>query len=73
MCKANPNCEVVAVTHGGLITDFLINVIPLNELRCWHPRFDEVHSQLVPECSITRIEYTDGQYKLIQLSDISHL
>ena len=71
--KDGQSRRVVAVAHGGLITDFLINVIPPDELKRWHPRFDEVHSQLVPECSITWIEYIDDQYKLIQLSDVSHL
>lgn len=71
--EANAISEIVAVAHGGLITDFLINVIPPHELMQWHPRFIEVQSDLVPECSITRIEYIKGRYHLIQLADITHL
>ena len=65
--------SVVAVGHGGLITDFLTNVIVAEELERWHPRFAEVHGQLVAECSITRIECAEDRYGLTKLADVSHL
>lgn len=71
--EVSPTGELVAVTHGGLITDFLMNVIPLNELRRWHPQFDKVYTQLVSECSVTQIEYIKGEYKLIHFADTDHL
>src|SRR6266568_8514240 len=32
-----PSEQMVMVTHGGLITDFLVAVLPVEQLRRWHP------------------------------------
>lgn len=71
--SVNPSDDVIAVTHGGLITDFLMSVIPLDELRQWHPKFEDVHTQLVPECSVTQIEYFAGEFSVIHFADTDHL
>jgi len=71
--RVNSTDEVVAVTHGGLITDFLMNVISLNELRQWHPKFEEVYTQIVSECSVTQIEYLAGEFRVIHFADTVHL
>jgi 2,3-bisphosphoglycerate-dependent phosphoglycerate mutase len=46
---------VVAVTHGGLITDFLAVAFPAELLDQWHPDFLACQSELVSECSITSV------------------
>jgi broad specificity phosphatase PhoE len=34
-----PSEQMVMVTHGGLITDFLVVALPLEQLEHWHPPF----------------------------------
>jgi broad specificity phosphatase PhoE len=46
---------VVAVTHGGLITDFLAVAFPAELLDQWHLDFLANQSTLVSECSITTL------------------
>jgi broad specificity phosphatase PhoE len=65
--------SVLAVAHGGVITDFLLNVIPLEILQAFHPAFEAAQSQLIPECSTTQIVYHAGQYALKTLGDARHL
>ncbi|ANF97397.1 histidine phosphatase family protein [Paenibacillus bovis] len=64
---------IVIVTHGGLITDWLVGAIPQQQLTQWHPEFIAVQSTLIPECSITELVYDKGKYKLISFASISHL
>lgn len=64
---------VVIVTHGGLITDFLVGVLSQSELRRWHPRFIPAQSTLIPECSITELLYDRGHYQLTSLASVEHL
>ncbi|MFH5186377.1 histidine phosphatase family protein [Paenibacillus sp. TAB 01] len=59
-----PQSQIVLVTHGGLITDFLVHTFSSNELEVWHPQFVEKQSELIPECSITTLSYESGKYKL---------
>jgi len=65
--------SVLAVAHGGVITDFLLNVIPPEILQEFHPAFEAVQSQLVPECSTTQIVYHAGQYSLKTFGDVRYL
>ena len=68
-----PSEQMVMVTHGGLITDFLVVALPLEQLRRWHPDFLAVQSHLVPECSITVVRVEQGHPTLEQLSSVEHL
>lgn len=67
------NERIVIVTHGGLITDFMVNEFSQDELNAYHPDFVQTQSRLVPECSITHIKYVDGRFVLIDFANITHL
>ena len=73
LAKHAPKSHIVCVTHGGLITDFLVSALPIEQLEQWHPTFLTVQSSLIPECSITIVRLEDGYYTLEQLADIEHL
>ena len=68
-----PNAHIVCVTHGGLITDFLVSALSLEQLEQWHPAFLTVQSSLIPECSTKVVRLEDGHYTLEQLAGIGHL
>lgn len=65
--------SIIVVTHGGLITDFLVNVITEEELRKRHPNFIAEQSYLVSECSITKVSCQDGIFKLDDFATVDHL
>lgn len=69
----HPQDNIIVVTHGGLITDFLINVIAEEELRKKHPNFIVEQSNLVSECSITRVCCVDGIFELVDFANNAHL
>ncbi|WP_309121055.1 histidine phosphatase family protein [Paenibacillus sp.] len=71
--KHPPESNIVIVSHGGCITDFLVNTIPETDLNVWHPRFIEVQSNLIPECSITKLRYENGHYKIDDFASVKHL
>lgn len=71
--KFPPESNIVIVSHGGLITDFLVNTIPETDLNVWHPSFIEVQSYLIPECSITKLRYENGHYKIDDFASVKHL
>ncbi|HEY6410106.1 MAG TPA: histidine phosphatase family protein [Ktedonobacteraceae bacterium] len=73
VAKTAPAEEIVVVTHGGLITDFLVATLPLEQLEQWHPTFLAVKSSLIPECSITVIRREAEQYVLQCLAEVKHL
>lgn len=73
MAERYPQRNNVIVSHGGLITDFLVNVIPEVELRHWHADFIAEQSNLVSECSITKVRYDRGSYKLEDFASVEHL
>jgi len=68
-----PDSHIVIVTHGGLITDFLVNTFPANELNVWHPDFIAMQSQLIPECSITTLIHENGKYTIQDFASVAHL
>ncbi len=68
-----PSEQMVMVTHGGLITDFLVAVLPVEQLRRWHPDFLAVQSRLIPECSITVVRLEQGRATLEHLARVEHL
>ncbi|MDQ0171773.1 histidine phosphatase family protein [Paenibacillus tundrae] len=63
----------ILVTHGGLITDFLVHTLPTQELHAWVPDFVAVQHTLIPECSITTLAYEQGQVMLKDLASVQHL
>ncbi|WP_314592226.1 histidine phosphatase family protein [Paenibacillus terrigena] len=65
--------SILIVTHGGLITDFLVNVISEEELRKRHPNFIMEQSSLIKECSITKVNCEDGIFKLDDFGSVVHL
>lgn len=65
--------HIVMVTHGGLITDFLVHTFPENQLEIWHPNFVAVQSELVPECSITTLIYEGGKYTIAGFASVEHI
>ncbi|MDQ0230132.1 histidine phosphatase family protein [Metabacillus malikii] len=67
------NRKTVAVTHGGIITDFMINVFSNEQLRKLHPNFIATQSQLIPECSITVIRYDGHTYDIDDFASFTHL
>lgn len=68
-----PDSYIVIVTHGGLITDFLVNTFPEHELNIWHPDFISMQSQLIPECSITTLFHENGKYIIQDFASVTHL
>ena len=65
--------HMVLATHGGLITDFLVQTFSEQELNRWHPDFLAVHNRLVPECSITKLIAESGQLRLESFASTTHL
>ncbi|MCQ6557253.1 histidine phosphatase family protein [Paenibacillus mendelii] len=68
-----PMSNIVIVTHGGLITDFLVNTLSENQLNVWHPNFVAAQSNLIPECSITKLIYDKGIFTINDFASIEHL
>lgn len=64
---------LVIVTHGGLVTDFLINEFSEETLNGIHPNFIKEQSYLISECSITTIRCTSEGFRLIYLAETAHL
>ncbi|MBI5151837.1 MAG: histidine phosphatase family protein [Candidatus Pacebacteria bacterium] len=69
------NDSVVLVTHGGIITDFLRNVFPLNTLCQFISDFETTLDKNIKECSITVVEAepTLSTLRLKQLAYVGHL
>lgn len=65
--------SIIFVTHGGLITDFLVSTFPESQLNKWHPDFLATQSELVSECSITEIIYDKGNLSLKMFASVKHL
>lgn len=60
MLRDHSGDTVVAVSHGGLITDYLLNVIGREQLMAMCDRYDLVFGPEIPECSFTICEF-DGR------------
>ncbi|MFK7693743.1 histidine phosphatase family protein [Paenibacillus sp. HJGM_3] len=74
LAKEHPaGSNVVIVTHGGLITDFLVHAFSENELNSWHSNFVAAQTDLIPECSITKLMYANGDYQLDVFASVEHL
>ena len=64
-----PGGHVVACSHGGTISDFLLNVFPEPLLERYRPDFRHHFGN----CSITTIAVDNGGYMLHQLADDQHI
>lgn len=65
--------RVLIVTHGGLITDYLANTFQENVLNQYHPQFIIEQSNLIPECSITKLRYDNKSFSIEQFAYTEHL
>lgn len=64
--------HIVVVTHGGLITDYLVHTFAENDLNRFHPNFIEKQSSLIPECSITELNYENDRFTLAGFASVDH-
>jgi len=65
--------HIVIVTHGGLITDYLANTYPEEALNRFHPKFKIEQSQIVSECSITKLSYENENFTIEYFASVEHL
>lgn len=67
--------NVILVTHGGIITDFLRNEFSDEVLDISFPNFSKLLDGAILECSITIIDYdpTTDKFELIELASVDHL
>ncbi|SDE44188.1 probable phosphoglycerate mutase [Paenibacillus sp. UNCCL117] len=68
-----PGSQVVIVTHGGLITDFLVNTFSEAVLNQFHPSFIAEQSNLVSECAITKLNYDGESFVIEDFASVDHL
>ncbi|GMK42835.1 phosphoglycerate mutase [Paenibacillus sp. CCS19] len=72
--EASPDeSSIVVVTHGGVLTDFLVHYWDEMELNRWHPDFVAEQSSLISECSITQVTYDTGCFKIESFASVAHL
>ncbi|NIK76647.1 broad specificity phosphatase PhoE [Paenibacillus castaneae] len=73
LANENPQDTIIILTHGGLITDFLVNVISDEELRRKNPNIIAEQSYLIKECSITKVRCEGGIFILDDIGCVEHL
>lgn len=73
--KLYPHDEIAAVTHGGLIADFLLNCFSTEELSQVNPAFarQPYSGTIMQHCSLTLIYYNGEFYKLEQIAFAKYL
>ncbi|GIP44387.1 phosphoglycerate mutase [Paenibacillus sp. J45TS6] len=65
--------NIIIVTHGGLITDYIVNTFSEDVLYHFHPQFIAEQSSLVSECSITTLTFDGQNYTIDRFASIEHL
>lgn len=65
--------NIVIVTHGGAIGDFLQNVFSKDKLPLTQDPLSGGEYIEISECSVTTVEKNGGQYVLKRVNDTSHL
>lgn len=65
--------NIVLVTHGGAIADFLKIVFKTKYLDTKIPSFSFLGKYSIPECSITIVGHSKGKYYLLQTPSQNHL
>ena len=76
ICEQDSDGLVVAVTHGGVLADFLLNVFSEEELERVDSRFARhpYSGDVMQECSITTVRVIETAiYELVRLASIEHL
>ena len=66
---AHPDGEVVAVSHGGVLTEYVLRVADRERLRELNPGFPDA----VPNCSITTLRLDGGGVEVLALASVAHL
>lgn len=66
---------LLVVTHGGIIADFLRNVLPETVIESLYPQKPELLDDLIGNCSITIVDFESKQnaFSLMQFASTSHL
>ena len=67
------DCNIVIITHGGVICDLLRNLFLDNELRKLKPDFPEKLDKLIKECSITTLIKDNDKYSLKEIGAVDYL
>ncbi|MCA9916603.1 MAG: histidine phosphatase family protein [Anaerolineales bacterium] len=64
-----PSGTIIAVSHGGVIADFLRNVFSASQLGAVRQTFlaNPYSGGVIPECSITTVVLTEEGYRLEQI------
>jgi len=70
--KSN-HSNIILVTHGGIIVDFLRNVFSKGELDSAYKMFSSMKEEAIKECSITTLRIDDDKYIIKKIGDIEHL
>ncbi len=67
--------NIILVTHGGIITDFLRNEFSDKVLDKYLADFSKLLDSTILDCSITIIDYdpTKNKFELIELASVNHL
>jgi len=65
----------VFVTHGGIITDFILNIFPREKINKISSNFFTKYDKTIHECSITIIKfnYIHDNFSLACLGTVNHL
>lgn len=65
--------NILIITHGGIISDFLRNAFSAGELNKKVPDFSVKRETAIKTCSITEIQINGNNISLIEIANISHL
>lgn len=73
--KLYPHDEIAAVTHGGLMADFLLNCFSTEELGQVNPAFarQPYSGTVMQYCALTLIHYHGERFKLEKIASVEHL
>jgi len=70
----NKNQDIILVSHGGTITDFLRNIYSDNYLiKIYFKNIENLYNCKIPECSITHLVLKNSKYKLEKICYTEHI
>jgi broad specificity phosphatase PhoE len=67
--RVHPSGDVVAVSHGGVLTEYVLGVADRDHLRALNPDFPDA----VPNCSITTLRLDGDEVAVVALASTDHL
>lgn len=73
IARQYPQAEIVAVTHGGIIGDFLTNQFPKDELARLHPAWAIVQAGVFANGSVTEVRHEGQRFVVETLAQGEHL